>query len=114
MIMCSMGHDHGDKSRGENNNENWLFSRTGLVTIGFLLITGFLIYRGHTAHLLGFLPYLLILACPLMHIFMHKSPHRGHRHEETRHDEGKNIDESDEDEEKKKKEKHHYNHDEDR
>ena len=30
----------------------------------------------HWAHVLGVLPYLVILACPLMHFFMH----RGHGH----------------------------------
>jgi hypothetical protein len=32
----------------------------------------------HTAHVFGVLPYLLILACPLMHIFMHHGHHGGH------------------------------------
>jgi Ca2+/Na+ antiporter len=36
----------------------------------YLLIT-------HTGHMIGGLPYLLLLACPLMHLFMH----RGHRHD---------------------------------
>jgi len=30
----------------------------------------------HRPHLLGWIPYLILLACPLMHFFMH----RGHRH----------------------------------
>ena len=30
----------------------------------------------HWAHMLGVLPYLVILACPLMHLVMH----RGHKH----------------------------------
>jgi Protein of unknown function (DUF2933) len=51
------------------NHEGWLFSRTFFVTIGVLLILGFLIFTGHSAHLLGALPYLLLLACPLMHFF---------------------------------------------
>ena len=29
---------------------------------------------GHRAHVFGVLPYLLLLACPLVHLFMH----RGH------------------------------------
>ena len=36
---------------------------------------GFYILREHWAHALGFVPYLLFLACPLMHLFMH----RGHK-----------------------------------
>ena len=57
------------------NHEGWLFSRTFFVTIGVLLILGFLIYTGHSVHLLGALPYLLLLACPLMHFFMHGKHH---------------------------------------
>ena len=57
------------------NHESWFFSRTFFVTIGVLLILGFLIYTGHSAHLLGALPYLLLLACPLMHFFMHGKHH---------------------------------------
>jgi len=30
----------------------------------------------HPAHLLGWLPFLAIMACPLLHLFMH----RGHHH----------------------------------
>lgn len=55
----------------------WLLSRTGIVTVVALSILGFLVYTGHTAHLLGALPYLLLLACPLMHVFMHGG-HGGH------------------------------------
>jgi hypothetical protein len=34
----------------------------------------------HWAHVLGVLPYIVLLACPLMHVFMH----RGHTHEGRR------------------------------
>lgn len=36
----------------------------------------FYFLREHWAHALGFAPYLLFLACPLMHLFMHG----GHKH----------------------------------
>lgn len=36
----------------------------------------FYVLREHWAHALGLAPYLLFLACPLMHLFMH----RGHKH----------------------------------
>jgi hypothetical protein len=29
----------------------------------------------HRPHLLGWIPYLVILACPLMHLFMHRRHH---------------------------------------
>jgi hypothetical protein len=66
-------------NNSEQNNKSWLFSRTGLVTCGFLAAIAFLMATGHTAHLLGFLPYALFLLCPLMHIFMHGG-HGGHSH----------------------------------
>lgn len=52
-------------------------SKAGIVACGFLLIGGFFLLTEHRAHVLGILPYLLILACPLMHLFMHKG-HGGH------------------------------------
>lgn len=68
-------HDHDDSGNGQS----WLFSRTGIATIVAVSVLGFLVYEGHGAHLLGLLPYLLILSCPLMHIFMHGG-HGGHGH----------------------------------
>lgn len=50
---------------------------SGLVLCGFLLIAGFYLITEHTAHVFGALPYLLFLACPLMHLFMHHG-HGGH------------------------------------
>jgi len=41
------------------------------------LAGGFLLYAEHRAHLFGALPYLLLLACPLMHVFMHHGHHHG-------------------------------------
>jgi hypothetical protein len=53
--------------------DTWFWTRSGLVLIGFLVIAGFFSATEHTAHLLGILPYLLLLACPLLHFF-----HGGH------------------------------------
>lgn len=44
--------------------------------VGALAIVAFFLVTEHTAHVLGALPYLLLLACPVMHLLMH----RGHRH----------------------------------
>lgn len=44
-------------------------------------IVGFYLWTEHRAHLFGALPYLLLLACPLMHLFMHRShDHQDHSH----------------------------------
>ncbi|TXH86672.1 DUF2933 domain-containing protein [Thauera aminoaromatica] len=53
-------------------------SPAGLTLLVALVVGGFYLVTEHTAHLFGALPYLLVLACPLMHVFMH----RGHRHGE--------------------------------
>ncbi len=47
----------------------WRKTATGVAMCGFLLVAGFYLATEHTAHLFGALPFLLILACPLMHLF---------------------------------------------
>lgn len=51
--------------------------RARVVLISFLFIAAFFLITEHRAHVLGFLPYLLLLACPLMHLFMHHG-HQDH------------------------------------
>lgn len=48
----------------------------------FAAIALFYLLTEHRAHLFGVLPYLFLLACPLMHYFMHgrHGRHRGHGH----------------------------------
>ncbi len=48
--------------------------------VAFLVIAAFFLFTEHRAHLLGALPFLLLLACPLMHLFMHHGhgAHGGH------------------------------------
>lgn len=41
------------------------------VLLAFLVIAGFLLWEEHQAHMIGALPYLILLACPLLHMFMH-------------------------------------------
>ena len=57
----------------------WWRTKTGIATVGFLAVAGFFLLTEHTAHVFGALPYLLIAACPLMHLFHHKG-HGGHGH----------------------------------
>ena len=50
--------------------------------IGWIVIGGIAAYfllTEHLAHVVGALPFLLLLACPLMHVFMHHG-HGGHGH----------------------------------
>lgn len=46
-------------------------SKTKIILAVFLLITAFFLITEHRAHLFGFLPYTFLLACLLMHVFMH-------------------------------------------
>lgn len=57
-------------------------SRTGIVCAGFLAIAAFFLLTEHTAHVLSALPWLLLAACPLMHLFMH---HGDKMHDRWRH-----------------------------
>ena len=56
-----------------SSGSGWLRSRSGLVLIGFLAIAAFFLWGEHKAHILGALPYVLLLLCPLLHLF-----HGGH------------------------------------
>lgn len=50
-----------------------------------IAVGGFYLVAEHSAHLLGALPYLILLACPLMHVFMHRGHgHHGHQHGHAR------------------------------
>ncbi|WP_028229853.1 DUF2933 domain-containing protein [Paraburkholderia mimosarum] len=56
-------------------------SRAAIAMTVFGLIAVFLMFSEHRAHFLGVIPYLLLLSCPLMHLFMH----HGHGHGQHSH-----------------------------
>lgn len=58
----------------------WWRTRSGFVLIGFLAIAGYFVITEHRAHAIGALPYLLLLACPLMHMFHGHGGHSGNKH----------------------------------
>ncbi|WP_291869421.1 DUF2933 domain-containing protein [Bradyrhizobium sp.] len=65
MSVQDHSHDEGER------RHSFLNSRAGMVFIGFALIAGTLLFTEHRAHVLGALLWLPLLACPLMHVFMH-------------------------------------------
>ena len=59
--------------------KSFLFSRSGMVLLGFLAVAGFFLWGEHTAHILGFLPLILLLGlCVGLHFFMHGGHGGGH------------------------------------
>ena len=55
----------------------WYQSRLTWALLGFIAVGGFFLVTEHTAHVLGALPFALLLLCPLMMLFMHGG-HGGH------------------------------------
>ena len=56
------------------------FNRRYWITLSvFCVIALMLLWGEHKVHILGALPWLILLLCPLMHIFMHGG-HGKHQH----------------------------------
>ena len=60
-------------------------SRGGMALLIFGAIAAFFLFTEHRAHVFGLLPYALLLACPLLHLFGHGG-HGSHRHGSDEHD----------------------------
>lgn len=84
-LMQPAGADHG-AGETPSSGDRW-GARGSLVAVGFFLFAAFLLFWEHRVHLLGYLPFLLLLACPLMHLFMHQ----GHGHHGGRGHSGSNA-----------------------
>lgn len=59
---------------------SFLTSRAGITFCVLLAIAAFLLFAEHRAHVLGISLFVLLVACPLLHIFMHggQGKHDGH------------------------------------
>jgi hypothetical protein len=53
--------------------------RVKIVFLAFAVIGAFFLIAEHRAHVLPWLPWLFLAACPLMHVFMHHGD-GGHDH----------------------------------
>lgn len=65
------------KQQVPTSNSFWR-TRSGIALLVFGAIAAFFLLAEHRAHVLGALPYILLLMCPLMHVF--HSGHGGDRH----------------------------------
>ena len=75
-----MTHRHTSPTRG------WLRTPSGLVLLGFLAIAAFFLITEHRAHVLGALPFVLVLLCPVLHLLMHHGHGNGHAGHGTNED----------------------------
>ena len=80
MIQMNPVHDP-DQPAGQTTELPFWRSRYGIGLVVFGAIAAYFLLTEHRAHFFGALPYLLLLACPLMHVFMHRGHDRqGHHH----------------------------------
>jgi len=75
--------DMGDLRHRPDRERSWWRSPVGIVTLGFLAVAGYFLITEHAAHIIPSLPWLLLAACPLMHVFMHHGNHGAHNHSST-------------------------------
>ena len=64
------------------NAPRWYRTRNGKMALAVVAAAAVFLLVEHWAHALPYLPSLLILACPLLHVFMHggHGGHAGHGH----------------------------------
>ncbi|MBI3383456.1 MAG: DUF2933 domain-containing protein [Burkholderiales bacterium] len=68
--------DHQHDQQHDCEPASFWRSRYGVGLIVLGSVAGYFLWTEHRAHLAGALPFVLLLACPLMHVFMH----HGHGH----------------------------------
>ncbi|NNE16981.1 MAG: DUF2933 domain-containing protein [Myxococcales bacterium] len=55
---------------------SWLWVLTGVMVAAAVL----LLWEDHDNHILAVLPFVILAACPIMHLFMHRNHGGGHGH----------------------------------
>ncbi len=68
---------HEHEHQGAQGRPRWRLPGSAALT-GFLLIATYFLITEHRAHVVPFLPYAFLLACPLMHMFHGHGNHGGH------------------------------------
>jgi hypothetical protein len=72
-------HEESTMLEETGHNESAWRSRVRFVFLGFAVIGAFFLLAEHRAHVLPWLPWLFLAACPFMHFFMHHG-HGAHDH----------------------------------
>jgi len=68
--------EHPHENHGSGGRSRWVFW-------AFLAIAGFFLITEHRAHVLQYWPFLLLAACPLLHLFHGHGGHGGHGGHDT-------------------------------
>jgi len=63
--------EHAPEEHRRSGFGRWVFW-------GFATVAAFFLITEHRAHVFGFLPFVLLAACPLMHLFHGDGGHGGH------------------------------------
>lgn len=68
-----------EHAAGHSAGPNWSRINQWLLWIGLATAVAWLFFR-HNEHIVQLLPFIILLACPLMHLFGHggHGHHRGH------------------------------------
>jgi len=66
---------------GDRKTQFW-FTSNGFAATGLIAAATYFLLVEHREHVWQFLPFLILLACPMMHFFMHGS-HGGNRDEQS-------------------------------
>ena len=70
--------NHENEEPHINADERKTLKKSRIVLFGFLAVIGYFLWMEHRAHVIEYLPYSLLVACLLMHVFMHRG--HGHHH----------------------------------
>lgn len=68
-----------------NQKQSFWLTHKGFAAMGLIASVTYFLLMEHRQHVVEFLPYLILLLCPLMHVFMHGGHGHGggdhHNHE---------------------------------
>ena len=82
-----MKHDHTEYHKPEGKPA-WWKTPSGWALIFFIFAAGYFLIKEHSAHLVPYLPWLILLLCPLIHVFHHRGHGHTHDRDQTNQKEG--------------------------
>jgi hypothetical protein len=70
------------------DNTNFWFTGKGLVAALGISFLAYFLFVEHREHVIPYLPYMILLLCPLMHIFMHSGHGAYHESDDENYQRG--------------------------